>query len=75
MQIRHTQGEPLERRGFRYDPCTGEEYPDGIDFSSEGTARVTQEVGECLAEELEHIEIADRGGGTDADTDTNTEDE
>lgn len=71
MQIRHTQEEPLERKGFRYEPCTGEEYPDGIDFSSEGTARVTQEVGECLADAFDTIEIVERGG----DTDTDTEDE
>lgn len=59
MQIRHTAGEPLERKGFRHEPCTGEEYPDGIDFSSEGTARVTKEVGECLAENVDQIEVVD----------------
>ena len=70
MQIRHTQGEPLERRGFRYEPCTGEEYPDGIDFSGEGTARVTQEVGECLADALDTIEIVEREDDTDTNIDT-----
>lgn len=59
MQIRHTAGEPAERKGFRYEPCTADEYPDGIDFSSEATARVTKEVGECLAAELDNIEIVD----------------
>ena len=76
MQIRHTAGEPLERRAFRYEPCTGEEYPDGIDFSSEGTARVTQEVGECLAEELDSIEIIGEGepvGESESDSDSDTD--